>query len=271
MVFAQYVLGRFNIDLSDYLGLHYWRSHYFHWWQFITHMFMHGSYNDVNLTLMHLISNMFALWMFGSILENVWGPKRFLIFYMICGVGAAMLHMCVVGYEFHTLETAFTAFQQNPTIDQYDLFLKQNIPSVSNNGQLRLYQMLELWKSSPSSSEYSNMAINMIDRYFYGFNSAEIHGHVGGLFDEATVGASGAVFGILFAFGYLFPNTLLYIYFLVPIKAKYVVAVYALFELFAGIQNSAGDNVAHFAHLGGMLVAFIILKIWGRTNRSHFY
>jgi membrane associated rhomboid family serine protease len=85
------------------------------------------------------------------------------------------------------------------------------------------------------------------------------------------VGASGAVFGILFAFGYLFPNTLLYIYFLVPIKAKYVVAAYALFEIYAGIQNSAGDNIAHFAHLGGMLVAFIILKIWSRTERKRFY
>jgi membrane associated rhomboid family serine protease len=271
MVFAQYVLGKMGIDLSDYLGLHYWKSHYFHSWQFITHMFMHGSYDDVNLTVMHLFSNMFALWMFGSILENVWGPKRFLIFYMICGVGAAIMHMMVVGYEFHSLESAYATYQQNPTLDQYMLFLKQHIPSVSNNGQLRLYQLQELWKNTPSSTELSNMSVTMIDKYFYGFSNPQNHMHIKGIFDEATVGASGAVFGILFAFGYLFPNTLLYIYFLVPIKAKYVVAVYALFELYAGIQNSAGDNVAHFAHLGGMLVAFIILKIWGRTNRSHFY
>lgn len=94
--------------------------------------------------------------------------------------------------------------------------------------------------------------------------------YIPGIYDEGTVGASGAVFGILFAFGYLFPNTLLYLYFLVPIKAKYVVAAYAAFELFAGIRNSAGDNVAHFAHLGGMVVAFILLKVWN-TNRKHFY
>lgn len=271
MVFAQFVIGKFGIDLSDYLGLHYWKSHYFGFWQFFTHMFMHGSYNDLNATFWHIFSNMFALWMFGSILENVWGPKRFLTFYLICGVGAAILHMCVVGYEFHTLENAFSAYQQNPTLDQYQLFLKQHIPSVSNNGQLRLYQLQELWKEMPSSREYSSVSVNLIDQYLYGFTNPETHHHIKGIFDEATVGASGAVFGILFAFGYLFPNTLLYIYFLVPIKAKYVVAVYALFELYAGIQNSAGDNVAHFAHLGGMLVAFIILKIWNKRSRKHFY
>ena len=89
--------------------------------------------------------------------------------------------------------------------------------------------------------------------------------------DQGCVGASGAVFGILFGFGYLFPNTLLYLYFLFPVKAKYFIALYALFELYAGIKNSAGDNVAHFAHIGGMIVAFIIIKIWNQTNRKTLY
>lgn len=224
MVLAQFVLGRFGIDLADYLGLHYWKSEHFGFWQFFTHMFLHGSYDNVNLTIMHLFSNMFALWMFGSILENIWGPKRFLTFYLICGLGAAMLHLGVLGYEFAGLE--------------------------------RIYQ------ANPNPNDYFRL---------YGYEHPVYKTHIDGYFDQATVGASGAVFGILFAFGYLFPNTLLYIYFLVPIKAKYVVAAYALFELFAGFQNSAGDQVAHFAHLGGMLVAFIILRIWGRTNRTHFY
>lgn len=271
MVLAQYVLGKFGIDLADYLGLHYWRSHYYHFWQFFTHMFMHGSYDNVNLTITHLFFNMFALWMFGSILENVWGPKKFLTFYLICGIGAAIMHMAVVGYEFHTLEKAFSAYQQNPTLDQYILFLKQHVPPpVSNPGQYRLYQLQEIWSNMPSAN-YGSTSVNMIDQYLYGLTDPQTHQHIAGIFDEATVGASGAVFGVLFAFGYLFPNTLLYIYFLVPVKAKYVVAIYALLELYAGIQNSAGDNVAHFAHLGGMLVAFIILKIWNRTNRTHFY
>lgn len=270
VVFAQFVLGKFGIDLSDYFGLHYWRSHYYHFWQFLSHMFLHGSYNDIDGTIMHLFSNMFALWMFGSILENVWGPKRFFIFYIICGLGAAMLHMGVVGYEFHTIGAAFDQYQLNPTADQYHLFLQQHVrPDQYNYSNMRLYNLDLLWQNNPSQNMASE-SIQGINQYLNGFH-APTGQYISGIYDEATVGASGAVFGILFAFGYLFPNTLLYLYFLVPIKAKYVVGAYALFELFAGIRNSAGDNIAHFAHIGGMLVAFIILKIWGRQNRRDFY
>jgi membrane associated rhomboid family serine protease len=271
MVFAQFVLGKFGIDLADYLGLHYWGSHYFKPWQFITHMFMHGSYNDVNGTIMHLFSNMFALWMFGSILENVWGPKRFITFYLICGLGAAVLHLGVVGYEFHTIEQAFVKYQQNPNADQFNLFLEQHVRLNQYNPlNVYLHNFNIQWQNMPSAN-YSNESIAAINHYLSGATNPETGQYLPGIFDEATVGASGAVFGILFAFGYLFPNTLLYLYFLVPIKAKYVVGAYALFELYAGFRNSAGDNVAHFAHLGGMVVAFILLKIWNRQNRKHFY
>ncbi len=269
IVFAQYVLGKMGIDMSDYFGLHYWKSDYYHFWQFFTHIFMHGSYNDVNGTIMHLFSNMFALWMFGSILENVWGPKRFILFYIICGMGAAMLHMGVVGYEFHTMADAFAKYQANPTLDQYDLFLKQNVPlNQFNKLNVDLYNLGISWMNNPSAN-FSNESVEAIHRYLNGWHYGSQY--FPGIYDEATVGASGAVFGILFAFGYLFPNTLLYLYFLVPIKAKYVVAAYALFELYAGIRNSAGDNIAHVAHLGGMLVAFILLRIWNRTNRRDFF
>jgi membrane associated rhomboid family serine protease len=270
MVFAQFVLGRFGIDLADYLGLHYWRSHYFKPWQFITHMFMHGSYNDVQATILHLFSNMFALWMFGSILENVWGPKRFLTFYIICGLGAAVLHLGVVAYEFHVIEQAFIQYQNNPTLDSFNRFIQQHYhggasaPVINN-----IQQVYEHWNSNASDSSMVSTSVKVLNQYLSGTTYQGTF--YPGIYDEATVGASGAVFGILFAFGYLFPNTLLYIYFLVPLKAKYFVAMYALFELYAGIRNSAGDNVAHFAHLGGMLVAFILLKIWNKRNRKHFY
>jgi membrane associated rhomboid family serine protease len=259
MLFLQVVLEKFGFGLNNILGLHYWHSQLFKPWQLLTHMFMHGN-------LMHLFSNMFALWMFGSILENVWGPKRFLMFYLICGFGAALLHMGVVGYEFKTLENAFEAYQANPTLDKYDLFLSQH--SRPDMGPA-LFELRQNWMSNPAAN-YGNQSVDFLYHYLYGSTDVQGH-HLDGIFDEATVGASGAVFGILFAFGYLFPNTLLYFYFLVPIKAKYVVGAYALFELFSGIRNSAGDNVAHFAHLGGMLVAFIILKIWSRTARDRFY
>lgn len=270
MAFAQFVLGRFGIDLSDYLGLHYWKSTYFKPWQYFTHMFLHGSYNDVNLTIMHLFSNMFALWMFGSILENVWGPKRFLTFYIVCGLGAAALHMGVLAYEYKVIEQAFTQYQQNPTLDQFNLFLNQRVKLSGNPLSMQLYEIAKVWSSSPSQ-DLANESISAVNQYLHGLNYRPTGQYIPGIYDEATVGASGAVFGILFAFGYLFPNTLLYLYFLVPIKAKYVVAAYALFELYAGIQNSAGDNVAHFAHLGGMVVGFIILKIWNKQNRRNFF
>lgn len=270
MAFAQFVLGRFGIDLSDYLGLHYWKSTYFKPWQYFTHMFLHGSYNDVNLTIMHLFSNMFALWMFGSILENVWGPKRFLTFYIVCGLGAAALHMGVLAYEYKVIEQAFTQYQHNPTLDQFNLFLNQRVKLSGNPLSMQLYEIAKVWSSSPSQ-DLANESISAVNQYLHGLNYRPTGQYIPGIYDEATVGASGAVFGILFAFGYLFPNTLLYLYFLVPIKAKYVVAAYALFELYAGIQNSAGDNVAHFAHLGGMVVGFIILKIWNKQNRRNFF
>lgn len=268
MVLLQFVLAKFHINLADYLGLHYWRSPLYKPWQLLTHMFMHGSAFDLNATFWHLFSNMFALWMFGSILENLWGAKRFITFYLICGIGAALLHLGVLHYEFSRLESAFVAYQQNPTLDQFHLFLQQHIPKALPDPK-EVNNILVRWNNDPGSLQLSNQSVDWINRYLHGYTYRGAH--VEGVFDEATVGASGAVFGILFAFGYLFPNTLLYIYFLVPIKAKYVVGAYALFELFSGFQNSAGDNVAHFAHIGGMLVAFIILKIWNRNVRNKFF
>lgn len=255
MVLLQFVLTKFNIDLADYLGLHYWKSPLYKPWQLVTHIFMHGSAFDVDATIMHLVSNMFALWMFGSILENVWGAKRFFVFYMACGIGAALCHLAVLGYEYHLFETAFYNYQQNAALDTYIKFIQQqNLDRITAFENLRKF-----WEANPSCSNCIGTSIDQTTAYYRMLTS------------EATVGASGAVFGILFAFGYLFPNTLLYIYFLVPIKAKWVVAAYALFEIYAGIRNSAGDNIAHFAHLGGMLVAFIILKIWNKKVRNRFY
>lgn len=254
LVLAQFVIGKYGIDLADYLGLHYWKSDLFKPWQFVTHMFMHGSYTNLSLTISHIFFNMFTLWMFGSVLENVWGPKRFLIFYLICGVGAAILHLLVLSWGYGQLSADVAAYQQAPGLESFTAF-------VEEYGLMRLEpfnNLVNYWQMHPMadlSNESSSLAYQYMDAKF----------------NEATVGASGAVFGILFAFGFLFPNTLLYIYFLVPIKAKYVVGAFALYELFGGISNSAGDNVAHFAHLGGMLVAFILLKVWNKNNRNQFY
>jgi membrane associated rhomboid family serine protease len=264
MVLLQFVLGTRGIDLADYLGLHYFESHYFRSWQLLTHLFMHGSYNDLNGTFWHIFSNMFALWMFGSVLENVWGPKRFIIFYLVCGLGAALCHLGVLHFEYSSIEKAFHSYQENPNVANFDLFLKQHVPN-DNQFAGRLWSFDQQWLQMPEATNGPSDSKLLISEYLYGGPLNK------GIFDEPTVGASGAVFGVLFAFGYLFPNTLLYLYFLVPIKAKWIVAAYALFELYSGIRNSAGDNIAHFAHLGGMLFAFILLKIWGKTQRNQFY
>lgn len=256
---ATYMLANV-VDLSEYLALYHWSSPKFRIWQPITHLFMHGdSVHNLESGFMHLFSNMFALWMFGSILENEMGSKRFLLFYLICGLGAASIYMAVNGYEYNCLKHAIVQFDNNPTYKEYARFLAQN-HSVPFGGNDPLYGLKQIWETNPMDPLYSSRAMSMLDQFY----TATI--------SNGCVGASGAVFGLLFAFGYLFPNVELMLMFIpIPIKAKYFVAFYALFELYAGIQNSAGDNIAHTAHLGGMLIAFIILKTWNITLRRNNY
>lgn len=190
----------------EWLALFYPASPFFRAWQLVTHMFMHGN-------LGHIFSNMFALFMFGAVLERVWGPQRFLVFYFVTGLGAMLLHTGVQAWIVHNFTGSFAPPLQMVT---------ENIDVLS-------------------------------------------------IYRTPTVGASGAVFGILVGFGVLFPNTELMLLFLpVPIKAKYFVAMYVIWELYRGIAMNPEDNVAHFAHLGGALVGFILVKIWNR-NRDYLY
>jgi len=256
MVVLQFVLGRSGINLGDYLGLHYWASPLFRWWQPFTHMFMHGDPYDVQATLMHIFSNMFALWMFGSILENMWGPKRFLMFYLICGLGAALCHTGVLSFQYISFHNDFLRYEQHPTFVEYAHFIRSH--HLDDNSVFK--QILNFWSANSDCSDCGATSIRLFNDYY-------MH-----MINEATVGASGAVFGVLFAFGYLFPNTELMLLFPpIPVKAKWFVALYAIFELYSGIRNSAGDNIAHFAHLGGMLFAFILLRIWNNKIRNRFY
>jgi membrane associated rhomboid family serine protease len=206
---AQITLGRY-FPIEDLFALHDVHSTLFRPHQLITHLFMHDPSGPF-----HIFFNMFALWMFGKTLENVWGSKRFLIFYVLCGLGAACMHLGVLYYE--------------------------------NGKLLEQFAMLD-----PANRDMLNeQVIQKIN--------------------EATLGASGAVFGCLAAFGYLFPNTYVYLYFFVPIKVKWFVIGYAAVELWSGIRNAAGDNVAHFAHLGGALVGLILVIYWNKSNRNTFY
>ena len=206
-------LNNLGIDLVKIFGLHQFQSNDFRPHQIITHLFMHGSFT-------HLFFNMFALWMFGKILENIWGQKKFLIYYMITGIGAAAIHLIFCQYQI--------------------INISNQIPDLVNIAIEGKYN-----PSIPLSKKLTQLIIT------------------------PTVGASGAVFGLLLAFGMLFPNALLYLYFAIPVKAKYFVIGYGLIELYAGISNNPADNVAHFAHLGGMIFGYFLIKYW-KQDTNYF-
>lgn len=205
---AQATIGAKSGVIENLFALHDVHSVFFKPYQVFTYMFLHGGFD-------HLLFNMLALWMFGTTLENYWGSKRFLQFYLICGIGAGLLHLGVLYLE---MRPVMEAFRQLPATEQLEYI------------------------------ESPRFKVNV-----------------------ATVGASGAIFGCLAAFGYLFPNSLIYIYFLFPIKAKWFVIIYGALELALAVRNSAGDNVAHFAHLGGAITGIIIVFIWNKTNRKTLY
>jgi membrane associated rhomboid family serine protease len=218
MFLATFTLSTQGIDLIRTLGLHFFTSQRFEIYQIASHMFMHGSFN-------HVLFNMFALWMFGYMLENVWGSKRFLQYYIYTGLGAALIQLFVTYLRISALEAQ---------MDQ------ASIDTVYHEG----LGVLE------RGMNYTNEQMKLLNA----------------MVNTPMVGASGAVFGILLAFGMMFPNTKLYLYFLFPIKAKYFVIGYGLIELFFGIANRPGDNIARFAHLGGMIFGFLLIKYWKRKG-----
>lgn len=210
-----------GIDLAEILGAHYFNSPKFQIWQPITYMFMHAN-------VMHIFFNMFGLYMFGSILENHWGSKRFLNFYLITGLGALALQWGVQAFE-----------------------LYQVTGSVIDQGNLPLDLLAKRQFNPQLFSEIDSAKIASV--YF-----------------GTMVGASGAVFGIMTAFAVLYPNLELMLMFIpVPVKAKYFIPGYIVLELFLGISKIEGDSVAHFAHLGGALIGFILVKLW--RNKSNYY
>lgn len=225
-------------------------SPYFQPWQFVTYMFLHGGWG-------HLIGNMFALISFGPMLEQRWGGSRFLVFWLICGFGAGLLYEGVRAYELNQVQQAAIEFAHQPSGGGFTQFFETYAPEYSG------YQTLaRAMHDNPTNTEYTASATEAVKGVVHEMLTAPNGG---------MVGASGAVFGILFAFAYLFPNTeLMLLFFPFPIKAKYFVFLYTLYELYNGVHRTPGDNVAHFAHLGGLLIGFIIIKFWER-GRQQFY
>ncbi|HEX8462802.1 MAG TPA: rhomboid family intramembrane serine protease, partial [Segetibacter sp.] len=213
------------LNLDDVFGLHHVKSPLFQPWQLVTHLFLHGSF-------MHLFSNMFALWMFGSALETLWGPKRFLTFYFLCGIGAGLIQLASLWYQYHDLINTYVAIKNHPTREAIIEFY--NLYGSSSQSCLNIAQN---YLAEPDNN--SAGAIQCISD------------QTNRLISYPTIGASGAVFGILAAFVYLFPNTYVYIYFLFPIKVKWIGLLYFGSEIVSAYKNNPTDNVAHWAHLGG--------------------
>ena len=203
--FGVIVASRYGIDAENLFSLHFFLASDFNAGQLVSYMFMHANFQ-------HIFFNMFALWMFGRVLEQVWGPKRFLTYYLICGIGAGLVQELVQYIQYATV--------------------------LSN------YEVVNTGLATIPMAEYLNLM--------------------------RTVGASGAVYGILLAFGMLFPNTEMFVFPLpMPIKAKFFVLGYFVLELFLGF--SGGDGVAHFAHLGGMIFGLVLILYWKKKNGNLFY
>jgi len=239
-----------SIPITQLGSLYVPGSPYFYVWQFFTYMFLHGSW-------MHIISNMFGLISFGPMLEQRWGAQRFLAFWLMCGVGAGVLYEGVRIYETHKMEVAAQEFHRLPSGGDLAEFYKTYFPDA------RGYEILAAnLEKNPQNPDIIGVANQSIDA---AVNAAKNSPQAG------MLGASGALFGVLFAFAYLFPNTeLMLLFFPFPIKAKYFVFLYGAYELYSGVHQAPGDNVAHFAHLGGLLIGFIILKFW-ENGRARFY
>ncbi len=201
-------------EINNLLIVHYFQSVDFRPHQLVTAMFMHAGFG-------HLLGNMIGLWVFGSMLENVWGQKRFLIFYMACGLGA---NLC---------DQLYLATKYIPQINQLEALL-----------------------INPNLSDFENESVRQaIISIKEGY---------------ASLGASGAVYGLIMGAAMLFPNTMIYLYFMIPVKLKYLAIFYGLIELTSAMSRMPGDNVAHLVHLGGMLIGFILIMIW-KKKRDEFY
>lgn len=242
------VLGQ---GTANVLALYYFESENFRIYQIATHFFMHAGF-------MHIFFNMYALVMFGSYVERLWGGNKFLFYYLFCAMGAAIIHTAYTYYHISGLQELAIAFQEMPDANLFSQFMgKANLDFLTNEGQ-NLVQELESSLRKSTNGEAAQQA--------YGIMQQLINREM----DIPIVGASGAVYGILVAFGLLFPNIELMLIFLpIPIKAKYFIPVLMVIEFILGVNQYSWDNIAHFAHLGGALFGIILILFWTKNDNSY--
>lgn len=246
---AQTFLPTNDFDITKTLALHYWGAEGFRLHQLITYMFLHAN-------IQHLLFNMFALWMFGRLLESEISSRRFLTFYIVTGVGAALFNMGVMELEYMGIKESVRAFLANPTPSDFSILAASKLNVIN---QEAVSPLVNAWIESPSNSQYISEGVAIVKLAL----SRQLD-------MSLTLGASGAVFGILLAFGLMHPNDRIMLLIPpIPMKAKYFVMGYAALELILGVTQS-GSSIAHFAHLGGMLWAWLLLKYWKKKGYIYY-
>jgi len=235
----------FAPEAKTYLSMYYFESDMFKFWQPITHMFMHGN-------LYHILFNMFGLFVFGTALEQFFGIKKFLFFYISCGLGAALLHQGVSYYQIHSL------LEQIPNLSRTDALTVLNTNFNDGNG---MYRGELLYKNAIEVFQ----RLELVDGQFEILFRAAVESQT------SVVGASGALYGLLAAFAVVFPNVALMLLFIpIPIKAKYFVPGLMVVDLILGLNGNsffgANTGIAHFAHLGGALTGFLMVWYWRKNS-----
>ncbi|MEB2783340.1 rhomboid family intramembrane serine protease [Algoriphagus persicinus] len=235
-------------QLNQWFALYYIHSPYFKPFQFLTYMFMHADF-------WHLFGNMFGLLIFGPLLEQFLGPKKLLILWMVCGIGSGVLYSGYTAYKMNNLEEKVAMFQNNPDPDSFNKLVLENRGFFKRT----VFDFVDDYSRNPDDPNKISQAKQTLDAIL------EVQGNV------PMVGASGALFGVLIAFAMLFPNTQLFLLFPpIPIKAKYMVLFYSLYTIYNVFVNNPLDNVAHFAHLSGLVIGGVLVYFW-KKDRNSFY
>lgn len=238
----------FMPQLKDWFALYHIESRYFMPFQFVTYMFMHADF-------WHLFSNMFGLFIFGPLLEQFLGPKKIIILWMVCGVGSGILYSGYNVYKVNKLNRQIEYFDEKPDPETFNRFVSANRHLFNAS----IYDLIDDYSRFPNNPELVDRAKrNMLAVRDRAVNTP-------------MVGASGALFGILIAFGMLFPNTQLFLLFPpMPVKAKYLVLFYGLYTVYHIFVSNPADNVAHFAHLSGLVIGAVLVTYWKRDRRNFY-
>jgi len=234
----------FQFDVVKNFGLHNWNSAYFKPWQLVSYIFLHDTGG-----ITHLFFNMLGLWMFGSVLERFWGAQKFIIFYFVTGIGAGLINVFSTTVLLQPMFDSAVFYMNNPGYNLFEHFVSNYLPgSYENEG---VNEFLKAWYADPLNPGYLQESVQIVNQV------TDIR------LNTPTVGASGSIYGLLLAFGMLFPNSVIMLLIPpIPMKAKYFVLIFGGMELLLGLRNNLEDNVGHFAHLGGMLFGILLILLW---------